>query len=185
MSDIPERIDAFRWEDPERTWHVERYTFAIARLGKKVRDVVDAACGTGFGTFLLKTAGHKAQGVDNSKEALDYVKKTYPDVPCSKLDLNKIDELDHDVVTCFETLEHLQDPKKFLSRVWTRDLFLSVPVIPSKHFNPHHLHDFTENEIVNLLKSLDFTVYEVKRQMYQVQAQQVIIHASRVPPVTL
>lgn len=52
-----ERMDALLpvFDDLRRRFHVERYEFA-ARLADG-RDVLDCACGTGYGTWLLKTKG--------------------------------------------------------------------------------------------------------------------------------
>lgn len=57
--------------------HLERYKFASQFV--KNKDVLDIACGVGYGTKFLKDNGAlRADGVDKSLEAIDYAKTNYP-----------------------------------------------------------------------------------------------------------
>ena len=90
--------------------HVARYKFACRYV--KERNILDIACGTGYGSKLLCDAGaKKVIGVDISSEAIDFA--------CTKYKMNGLefkvgDILDIDfpenyfeVITCFETIEHV------------------------------------------------------------------------------
>ena len=65
---------------PELTFlyqeHIVRYLFASQFVRSKV--VLDAACGTGYGSSLLLDKGaKKVIGVDISKDAIDYCNQNY------------------------------------------------------------------------------------------------------------
>lgn len=58
------------------TDHLERYSFASKYVSGK--GVLDIACGTGYGTEMLKKAGAECvTGVDISREAIDEPSKIY------------------------------------------------------------------------------------------------------------
>ncbi len=52
-------------------WHLSRYHFA---KGYIQRDdiVLDAACGTGYGTFDMASVAKRVVGIDINKECIDY-----------------------------------------------------------------------------------------------------------------
>jgi len=76
-----ERMDAFVAvnEDSRRKYHLQRYRFAADHLNSAgIRGIVlDAACGTGYGSkILLETCGAYI-GIDVSSEASEYARKFY------------------------------------------------------------------------------------------------------------
>ena len=109
---------------PELTFlyqeHIVRYLFASQFVRSKV--VLDAACGTGYGSSLLLDKGaKKVIGVDISKDAIDYCNQNYKKEnlefkidDCTKLNLNNSY---FDAVVSFETIEHLKEPDSFLSEI--------------------------------------------------------------------
>jgi 2-polyprenyl-3-methyl-5-hydroxy-6-metoxy-1,4-benzoquinol methylase len=62
-------------------------------------------------------------------------------------------DFNFDVALCFETLEHLRDPARWaaICRRASRLVIVSVPTVPTKHTNSFHLHDFTVEQVLNLL----------------------------------
>src|SRR3989339_2196620 len=52
-----------------------RYVFASTFVNDKV--VLDAACGSGFGTFLYAQEAKSVWGIDFSKETIEYAQKNY------------------------------------------------------------------------------------------------------------
>ena len=55
--------------------HMNRYIFASDLV--KDKKVLDAACGTGYGTALLAQTAQKVCGIDISEEAISYAKSNY------------------------------------------------------------------------------------------------------------
>ena len=56
--------------------HVIRYLFASQFVTSKT--VLDAACGSGYGSsILLESGAKKVVGIDNSSEAIEYCEKNY------------------------------------------------------------------------------------------------------------
>ena len=95
-------------------WH--RYAFA----SEMVRDkrVLDAACGEGYGSFLLARTAAQVTGVDISVEAVAHASERYP-LPNLKFMQGSVAELplpnaSVDVVVSFETIEHLEAQSEML-----------------------------------------------------------------------
>jgi 2-polyprenyl-3-methyl-5-hydroxy-6-metoxy-1,4-benzoquinol methylase len=100
--------------------HVQRYHFFESFYAGKT--VLDAACGTGFGSKYISDCGASSvTGVDISDEALSFAKNNYKasGLEYLKHDCMKITELGKkfDVVVSFETIEHLTDPAGFVKQV--------------------------------------------------------------------
>ncbi len=88
--------------------HVERYRFAQQWVYG--RDVLDIACGSGYGAKLLAASGAShVIGVDISEHALNVALEGYGGQVVFELgEVTDYGETDtFDVVTCFETIEHV------------------------------------------------------------------------------
>ena len=88
--------------------HLHRY--AIARDLAYGKDVLDIACGEGYGSELLATVARKVTGVDISEEAIAHAARKYvrPNIAfavgsCACIPLA---EANVDLVVSFETIEH-------------------------------------------------------------------------------
>lgn len=140
--------------------HIARYQATLPLVKNKT--VLDVASGSGYGTKMIAQAARKVYGVDISQEAIKYSQKYYSAANIEYLvgDGSKLPLEDGkvDVVTSFETIEHIADYKTFLSetkRVLKPEglLVVSTPndleFIPGNHF---HLHQFTEQELKQLLR---------------------------------
>ena len=160
------------WERiPEEVWreqrgHVERYELAAA-LTFDGEVVLDAACGIGYGARVLTEMGR----------AVTYHGADLPGVPSPafandgtfhgvNLDTWEPD-FDFDVALCFETLEHLANPDRWaaICKRARRLVIVSVPTVPTKHANPYHLHDFTVEQVLELLAPA--TVVDVIAQPHE------------------
>src|SRR4029453_6994984 len=84
--------------------------------------VLDAACGVGYGSYILANSGaHWVTGIDVSEDAISYAKKHYAqsNVTFKKCDAEQLSLLGEvfDIVISFETIEHLNQPRKFIQEV--------------------------------------------------------------------
>ena len=139
--------------------HLARYRAASSRsLGSPVLDV---ACGTGYGaTILAETGNRSIVGVDLSREALSTARTRYPhsmvNYVRSRAESLPFESGAFGSVVCFETLEHLTEPRALLrevARVLTdRGTFIvSTPnrkvaspwwPLTGRPANPHHAHEY-------------------------------------------
>jgi SAM-dependent methyltransferase len=156
--------------------HVARYRWAAQAVAG--RRVLDAGCGTAYGTRLLAEGGaSEVLGVDIAASVLDAVRPSMPEcVTLEAADLRALPFGDgsFDAVVCFEVIEHFDEPLIVLDelvRVLASDgvLLISSPnrgvYTPG---NPHHLHEFTPDELraelerrlshVRLVRQSDYVV---------------------------
>jgi SAM-dependent methyltransferase len=160
----PERITPLSGEDDELLiQHQARYTFASQFVRGK--NVLDIACGNGYGAELL-LHGNPAHiiGVDVSPEAVEFARNHYA-AENVEFRLGSAEQLENiksvDVVTSFETIEHLLHPEKFLDGIGkvlpkNGKLIISTPVraggtLDMKPANPFHLREWNEKEFISLL----------------------------------
>jgi SAM-dependent methyltransferase len=139
--------------------HAARYRFALDHIERK--RVLDIACGTGYGIGLLQTSAAFVCGVDVDPEAARQAVSECSDRSAVLLGNGvglPFADGSYDVITSFETIEHLEDRVGFLSeleRVLTADgvLLLSTPnakctrPINGKPTNPFHIHEYTPEEL--------------------------------------
>jgi SAM-dependent methyltransferase len=155
--------------------HLERYRYASQFVsGKRVLDI---ACGAGYGAQLLRAAGASGVvGVDISEAALRIAHDDYGGggVEFEMGDIASYgDDDSFDVVTSFETIEHVPDPfgalrniRRLLRHGGT--LFVSSPNRPvtspmakdfnDKPANEFHVHEFTPTELRRALVDSGFAV---------------------------
>lgn len=92
--------------------HLERYYYAEKFSDNKT--ILDAACGCGYGSYILAKKAKKVLRVDNSNEALKYADDHYKsqNIHSLKVDLEKeIPDIGlFDLIISFETIEHLSSP---------------------------------------------------------------------------
>jgi ubiquinone/menaquinone biosynthesis C-methylase UbiE len=144
-------------------WH--RYFYATQFV--KDKQVLDIACGEGYGANLMAQTAETVVGVDISQEAIDFAKERYPRGNLSFLQgsVEKI-PIDgakkFDVVVSFETIEHVDAgmQESFLNEVrrLLKDDGVFVISSPNKLFwisklkNEFHLKEFYEKEFVEFLR---------------------------------
>ncbi|HEY5491134.1 MAG TPA: class I SAM-dependent methyltransferase [Gemmatimonadaceae bacterium] len=140
--------------------HLERYRLAAEYVGNA--DVVDCACGTGFGSEMLAKAGAASvQGVDLDRNALVFARAqhAHPAIVYYEADvLRYVPAAKPTVWVSIETIEHLPNPRACIARVVEvlpqgGRFIASVPVTVSTDRNPHHLWNFSRESFRNLLKS--------------------------------
>jgi len=167
--------------------HIERYAFAI-RNGKP-GDVLDIACGTGYGSFQLlqceKYVQSRVIAVDIDQTAIDYANKRYSNPAIHFVCADAMSYQDpggYDTIISLETIEHIKDTGLFVKKLHSllrKDgvLVVSAPVTPSTDGNPHHLSDFSVPRFKKLFETSGFIV---ESEFVQVQpfSLKSILHSS-------
>jgi 2-polyprenyl-3-methyl-5-hydroxy-6-metoxy-1,4-benzoquinol methylase len=143
--------------------HLARYEFAKGFVNGK--SVLDVACGSGYGSAMLKRAGaSKVVGIDISSQTIEYAKTHFHD---DRIEFvigdaeNLASYRGFEVAISFETIEHLQHPEIFLEEIALSlaprgTLIISTPHRESgkmfvKHQNPYHIREWTLEEFKELL----------------------------------
>lgn len=160
---MAERIDYLKENTLSVGEHVYRYWLAcqFAR-----GTVVDAACGMGYGSEMLKRYGYKVISVDKESKIKGAI------VPIVPIDLNKEELPEGDTLVSFETVEHLDHPSLFISQLSKYDIvLLSTPIIKTTHTNKYHKQDFTADEVRGWFDDFSTVIEYYQRDTY------IIIHA--------
>ena len=146
--------------------HVQRYKFASGAVSGFV---LDAGCGCGYGSKILRGGAAKVLGVDKSREAVQYAREYYSEVNISFLvgDITTITvadvPFDFDHIVAFEFIEHLKDPGPVLKNMalMAKSLTMSVPNQENRPYDkakfPYHFRHFSPQEIEDVLISVGWT----------------------------
>lgn len=107
LADSGERLTASSF-DATAVEHLHRYALAEALTSGK--DVLDIACGEGYGSNLLAKTASSVTGIDISKEAIEHARSKYR-IPNLRFiegsaDCIPVGTASVDLVVSFETLEH-------------------------------------------------------------------------------
>lgn len=177
---VPERADPDEMSQLlMESEHRGRYLWAAALAAG--RTVIDAGCGTGYGSEILAGAGAKSVvGVDISQEAIDYASATYSG-PRRKFRLGSLhdlpfEEASFDLAVCFEVIEHVEDQRRAIAELRrvlnpTGVLAISSPnrdVYPPG--NPHHVHEFAPAELEGVLAEKFANVYLYRQSAWLASA---------------
>jgi SAM-dependent methyltransferase len=153
--------------------HIARYRFAQEFV--KGKDVLDIACGTGYGSALLLEAGAASvTGMDISEEALRFAREKYgrDGITFRQRDVCSLESPDSfDFIVSFETLEHVSQYREALRQLHLAlrpggTLILSTPnrritspfarTLADKPANPFHTQEFVPEEVRSLIIDAGF-----------------------------
>lgn len=159
--------------------HINRYMFAVETLlNEDVDNVLDLACGIGYGSKLVASnTGAKVMSVDIDEGAIDYAKQYYshPNVTYLLEDAKQLDVTPGslDAVVSFETIEHVDFDRALLT-LFHRSLrpggilIASTPNENSMPFSkarfPFHLKHYTQQELEQLLQETGFSIVKLCSQ---------------------
>lgn len=152
--------------------HLDRYLFAKNLVeGKRV---LDMACGSGLGSFLLATKGNAKEviGVDLDADSIRYGKYRYPATNVSRIAADATTFKDDglfDVIISFETIEHISNFEDFLENVSSNlkkdgTLIISTPTnekTTDKVPNPYHVIEWSFKDFHQLIKKHNFNIQEI------------------------
>jgi SAM-dependent methyltransferase len=143
--------------------HVYRYAFACRFVRGK--QVLDIACGEGYGAAALQKAGAvRVIGVDISEEACRHARDRYGiETRQGSAESIPLSAGSVDMVVSFETIEHVREPGLFLDecrRVLApgggliistpnRNAYTGAGGVP----NPYHCSEMTEEQFTSVLRS--------------------------------
>lgn len=125
--------------------HIMAYMYAIPLVKGKM--VADLCCGTGYGTRLLSEAADTVIGYDYSKDAIDYCNsRKLPNTRYHQADVERLNHISTDVITCMQGLEHLDDPKDVIRKNLDKEWIFALPY-DRDDTNLHHHHKITPDTI--------------------------------------
>ncbi len=169
-----ERMDATLnvFDEKRREFHLDRYRFAAQRV--KAKRVLDCACGTGYGVRVLRETGDArfVIGVDIEDKAIEYAcQKHRIDSTCflcSSGDRLALPDASVDVITSFETIEHVPDDVALLKefhRVLRPNgvLIISTPNQWPLAAAPFHVREYDRKLFVDVLEA-EFDCLEIYNQ---------------------
>ena len=161
-----ERIVPGRVDDLLLVEHLARYHFG-AELAAG-RRLLDLGCGSGYGAATLRASGAEIViGTDVALEATAYAKARYGSekTAFSTCDARRMPFRDasFDCITCFELIEHLEEPTALLdeaARLLSDGglLLISTPNSrtyrkqPGTERNPFHVREFSLDEFAGMLQ---------------------------------
>ncbi|MDP3696456.1 MAG: class I SAM-dependent methyltransferase [Candidatus Taylorbacteria bacterium] len=156
--------------------HLERYRFTSQFV--KDKNVLDIACGVGYGSKILKDSGAlNVDGVDISEEAIDYARTNYPGIRFLVSDaINYAPNKNYDVIVSHVTIEQIKDYRTVLKNFynWLTPgglLIISSPnrIITSPYSvgHPFHSQEFTTKEFSDELERCGFKVTGLYGQRFQ------------------
>ena len=156
----------------------KRYIHALQHI-KNTR-VLDCASGNGWGSFLMGRAGAKeVVGVELSEAgyqtACEYYNADNIQYICSSLQDIIFPEGHFDVLTSFETIEHVENPVEFLKKLKylahsDSILLMSTPNgIVTKYNNesprnPYHLEEYSKSEMEEMFVKSGWKIKEYRGQ---------------------
>lgn len=163
--------------------HCGRYLWASDKIAKnKYAKVIDAACADGYGAYMIAKTGCQVLGLDCNKFYLDIANSRYsmPNIHFLQMDFDidnyPISEYSQDFAICFETIEHVNKPRRLIeflyySLKYNGTLLLSFPNAVYERFDeygnnrdPYHKHVFAKEEILDLLVQTGFVIHSVLGQ---------------------
>lgn len=93
----------------------------LEQIPKEPINILDVGCSSGHITTRLSKLFPKSKisAIDAYKPAIDLAKKIHPKINFLIGDAHKLlfDDQSFDLITCTETLEHLEDPKKAIAQI--------------------------------------------------------------------
>lgn len=175
------------WQEEKRSTLNDRLTpkrleifFKEIKNHTNVKKILDAGCGVGQISKVLKEAGFEVTGIDISQQAINEARQNFSNVEFIRSSIDSrlpFNNESFDAIYCTEVIEHVYDTDtaiQEMARVLKRGgvLFISTPyhglvksliIVLSKferHFSPNksHIRFFTVNTLKRMLRRKGFRV---------------------------
>jgi SAM-dependent methyltransferase len=153
---------------PEENYWYRRHLVVYEWIAERVRDkqVIDMACGEGYGTAILARTASSATGVDANPDAYEHARLRYTaaNVRFARALVDRYAE-PADAVVFLQTIEHLQEPGEVLDHfrslvgpggcvyVSTPNVLTLAPKGAPRSGNPWHVHEYRREEFESLCRS--------------------------------
>jgi len=158
--------------------HLHRYALALHLAERKT--VLDLACGEGYGSALLATKAATVTGVDIDATTISAASAKYRlqnlKFITASADTTQLPSSSFDLVTSFETIEHVDDPVRVLAenKRLLRPGGLLMMSTPDKKWysdarayaNPFHKKEFYRDEFISFLQSQFVNVQVFDQQFF-------------------
>ena len=175
---------------PAENYWYRRHLAVYEWIAERVRgaDVIDMACGEGYGSDLLARSARSVVGVDANPEAFEHARLRYVRDGLS-FQRGMVENWGEpgraDAVVFLQTIEHVQDPVAVLGHfsrllraggtvyVSTPNLLTLAPPGAAKSDNPWHVKEYRAEEFRQLCES----VFERVELLGLFHARKLAIHA--------
>ncbi|HEY8866604.1 MAG TPA: class I SAM-dependent methyltransferase [Solirubrobacteraceae bacterium] len=151
---------------PEENYWYRRHLVVYEWIARRVTglDVVDMACGEGYGASLLAERARSVVGVDANPEAHEHARLRYAREGVS-FERALIDGFtaECDAISFLQTIEHVEDPGAVLDHfrsllrpggvafISTPNVLTLAPKGAERSGNPWHVHEYRAEEFAGLL----------------------------------
>jgi 2-polyprenyl-3-methyl-5-hydroxy-6-metoxy-1,4-benzoquinol methylase len=151
---------------PEENYWYRRHLVVYEWIARQVagRDIIDMACGEGYGADVLARSAHKVVGVDANPEAHEHARLRYVrDNLSFARDLVESYEGEADAVSFLQTIEHVEEPGHVLEHfksllrpggagfISTPNVLTLAPEGAERSGNPWHVREYRAEEFAGLL----------------------------------
>jgi SAM-dependent methyltransferase len=143
--------------------------------------LLDVGCATGLFMLEAQKKNFKVNGIDVSKYAIDIAKQRFgKNVTQTSFEKANIRKNTYDVITLFDVIEHVSDPRKVLKKIKnilnengllvinTGDTDSLMAKLQGKNWHffipPQHFFYFSQRNLTTLLVELGFKVVRVDRK---------------------
>ncbi len=150
---------------PEENYWYRRHLVVYEWIAERCRglDVVDMACGEGYGSAALARRAARVTGVDANPEAYEHARLKYT-APGVRFERDLVDRYAEacDAVVFLQTIEHVADPEGVLRHlrgmlrpggtayVSTPNVLTLAPAGAQKSGNPWHVREYRPDEFREL-----------------------------------
>ena len=115
LTEQAEKIKNFRTPMEETLGRGVPYEGIIKIFTPRNTSLLDVGCGYGYVAWSLATLGYVVTGIDISKIAIEFAKKTFPlNFYAETVHEYKKRGIEHHVIYSIEVFEHVSDPKEFI-----------------------------------------------------------------------
>ena len=152
---------------PEENYWFQRHLVVYQWIAARVTglDVVDMACGEGYGADALARSARSVVGVDANPEAHEHARLRYrrPNLSFQRGLVEAWEGGPFDAIVFLQTIEHLRDPGAVLAHfggllrpggalyVSTPNVLTLAPAGAERSGNPWHVREYRAEELAGLL----------------------------------
>ncbi|MBP7055351.1 MAG: methyltransferase domain-containing protein [Candidatus Omnitrophica bacterium] len=142
--------------------HFGRYKYFLPHI-KRADEVLDIACGSGYGSEILAGKARSVHGVDTDGTTIEYARRNYAK-PNVRFTTSTIEAFSpkkrYDKIISVETIEHLKDPASYLARAngWLKPggtMWLTCPLSEQgmqETNNPFHIVNITYESLKSMME---------------------------------